>query len=262
MSRKPLTPRLRKRWDALIASDGALIGLSDCHVLLENKLVNDVFYRGTFKGLPCIVKCSSRAPESILNEYELGRRLHQADPVHFPAVYACHAGPMAFVVSEFIEGGRSLADDPSDRYADEVLAILDTLYKSDVVHRDIFAPNFLIASDGHLKLIDCQFAVDMRTKKIDPWLEAHPKYHFATFAAFITREFAFWDDAAFAQKLLPSLLTRAEPLIGRLRFELRFKASVRIRLCLLTVSLHLQRLFHRRGSCKWSAIVRRLERFK
>ena len=100
---KSLKKRLRDKWNALIETEGTALGLSDCHIFLENKLVNDIFYEGLFKGKPCLVKCSSRAPASIVNEYELGSRLHAADPLHFPEVFACHPGPFAFVVREKVE---------------------------------------------------------------------------------------------------------------------------------------------------------------
>ena len=76
-----LSRRKRAAWDALIESEGPALGLSDCRSFLENKLVNDIFYEGTFKGGPCIVKCSSRAPESIENEYKMSRRLNAVAPV-------------------------------------------------------------------------------------------------------------------------------------------------------------------------------------
>jgi hypothetical protein len=260
--RRRLDERTRRRWDALVETEGRSIGLADCRPFLENKLVNDIFYEGLFNGRPCIVKCSSRAPESIENEYTLSSRLHAVDPLHFPAVYAFHPGPFAFVVTEKVEGNRSLEDEPDDRYANEVLAILDSLYKANVVHRDFLPTNLLIAPDGHLKLIDMQFAVDMGTKRVDPWLARHPKYHFAVFAAVITRDVAWWDDAVFACMALPSLRTLALSRVGRLRFEVKFSPLVRIKLRMLVLAMRLQRLFCAKGSRRRNALDRRLRRFR
>ena len=243
-------------------TEGRILGLSGCRPFLENKLVNDIFYEGMFKGMSCIVKCSSRAPESIANEYELGKRLHSVDPMHFPAVYGHHPGPFAFVVIEKIEGGRSLADEPDERYADEILAILDSLYAANVIHRDILPSNFLIAPDGHLKLIDFQFAVDMGTQCIDPWLKRHPKYHFAVFAAVVTRHGAWWDDAYFAGMLLPTMRERVRSRIGRLRFEIAFSPLDRIRLRFFVFTMTIQRMFCTKESRKRNALDRRLDRFK
>lgn len=257
-----LPARIRRKWDLLMQTEGARLGLADCRPFLENKLANDIFYEGRFKGQPCIVKCSSRACESIRNEYTLGQKLHAQDPRHFPAFYAFHPGPLAFVAMEKIKGGKSLADEPDDRYADEVLAILDSLFQANVVHRDILPSNFLIAPDGRLKLIDLQFAIDMTAPRIDPWLERHPGYHFAVFAAGITRDGAWWDDATFARMLLPSLWDRARSRAGRLRYEIPFSRSIRIRLKCLALVMRMQRMFTPKGSRRRQTLDRRLERFK
>lgn len=257
----PLPWRKRVAWDALIAREGPAMGLTDCRAFLENKLVNDIFYEGLFNGRPCVVKCSSRAPESIANEYELASRLHSIDPAHFPEAFACHNGRRAFVVIEKVEGGKSLAEDPNDRYADDVIAILDSLYAANVVYRDILPTNFLVAPDGHLRLIDFQFAVDMATRKIDPWLRRHPAYHFTVFAAVLQNGVAWWDDADFSTLLLPSLDKSARSRIGRLRLEVPLSMSVRMRLSLVALGMRIRRLFTRNGSRKRQSLDRRLERF-
>lgn len=257
----PLPWRERAAWDALVKEEGSKIGLTDCRAFLENKLVNDIFYEGLFNGKPCIVKCSSRAPESIENEYALASRLHDKDPAHFPAAFACHPGRMAFVVMEKVTGGKSLEDVPADGFEDDIVAILDVLYASNVVYRDILPSNFLLAPDGHLRLIDFQFAVDMATKRIDPWLQRRPTYHFAVFAAGIGPNCAWWDDAMFASCLFPSVRKSAKQRIGRLRLEIPFTASVRLRLRLLALAMRVQRLFTAKGSRRRAALDRRLKRF-
>ena len=257
----PLPWRERAAWDAIIAEKGPGMGLSGCRAFLENKLVNDIFYEGLFNGKPCIVKCSSRAPESIENEYELASRMHAADPVHFPDVYAFSPGPMAFVVVEKIAGGRSLETEPADGFGDDLVAIVDALHGANVVHRDILPSNFLVAPDGHLRLIDFQFAVDMAVKKVDPWLLRRPAYHFLVFAAAMGPKGAWWDDALFASCLFPSVRQLAKPLVGRLRLEIPFTASVRLRLRLLALAMRVRRLFTAKGSRRRAALDRRLKRF-
>ena len=258
----PLPWRQRAAWDSRIAAEGASLGLSDCRAFLENKLVNDIFYEGRFKGVPCIVKCSSRAPESIGNEYELAGRLHAADPVHFPAAYAHCPGRMAFVVMEKVEGGRTLGDVRGGDYAEDAAAILDSLYRANVVYRDVLPSNFLVGADGHLKLIDFQFAVDMASKRIDPWLRRRPEYHFLVFAAAMGRRGAWWDDAAFLAFIVPELKSALKSRIGRLRLEIPFSRTVRLRLALVALAMRVQRLFTRKGSRRRAALDRRLERFR
>ena len=257
----PLPWRERAAWDALIAEKGPGMGLADCRAFLENKLVNDIFYEGLFNGKPCIVKCSSRAPESIRNEYELASRLHSADPAHFPEVYAFSPGPMAFVVIEKIAGGRSLETVHAEGFGNDLVSIVDALYEANVVHRDILPSNFLVAPDGHLRLIDFQFAVDMAVKKVDPWLLRRPAYHFLVFAAAMGPNGAWWDDAEFINFLFPFIRSRIASRIGRLRFEIPFSPLVRIRLGLLARCMKIQRMFTRPGSRKRQSIDRRIERF-
>ena len=253
--------REREAWDALVAAEGAKLGLSECRAFLENKLVNDIFYEGLWKGRPCVVKCSSRAPKSIANEYELASRMHAADPVHFPAAYALHRGPRAFVVLEKVEGGRSLEEESDEGHADDILAILDALFAAGVVHRDIQRSNFLVGPDGRVRLIDFQFAMDAKAKRIDPWLARRPTYHFAVFAACLGPDGAWWDDALFASCLFPSVRQLAKPLVGRLRLEIPFTASVRLRLRLLALAMRVRRLFTAKGSRRRAALDRRLKRF-
>ena len=256
----PLPWRERAAWEAIIAEKGPGMGLSGCRAFLENKLVNDIFYEGLFNGKPCVVKCSSRAPESIENEYELASRMHAADPVHFPDVYAFSPGPMAFVVVEKIVGGRSLETEPADGFGDDLVAIVDALHGANVVHRDILPSNFLVAPDGHLRLIDFQFAVDMAVKKVDPWLARRPMYHFFVFAAGYSRGGAWWDDASFLAFLFPSLRPVLSSRIGRLRFEIKFSPVMKVRIFLAAMTMRVQRMFARKGSSRRTAIERRLGR--
>ena len=62
----PLSWQKRAAWDALVREEGAKIGLSDCNAFLENKLVNDIFYEGVFKGRPCVVKSPIVSRETII----------------------------------------------------------------------------------------------------------------------------------------------------------------------------------------------------
>ena len=61
-------------WRQIVDDTGAELGLADCRVLLENKYINDVFFKGRFKGRDAVVKCSSTCAWSIGNEFRLGNR--------------------------------------------------------------------------------------------------------------------------------------------------------------------------------------------
>ncbi len=174
-----LDPALRRRWDRLIAEDGARIGLSECSAFLENKPVNDIFYRGLFKGRPCVVKCSSRAPDSLRNECEMARRMFEAAPEVVAEPLAFHSTPdgrMALFVSAFVPDRAAPADPASD-----ILRMAEALRSTGIVHRDISAGNLLAGDDGHLKLMDFQFAVDRANYRESEFMRSRPVYLYLTF---------------------------------------------------------------------------------
>ncbi len=202
----PLPWRERAAWDACIASEGAKMGLSDCRAFLENKLVNDIFYEGLYKGIPCVVKCSSRAPESISNEYEMSRRLASVDPracARALAKWASPDGRRAFVVTERMPG-PSLTDlvvrgaDPDEAIGaiEDMIRIAKALLKSGIVWRDIISDNLMLDSEGHYRLIDAQFAIDRNNFVEDPYLTARWTYRNTVFANHPMMAGRGWNDAA------------------------------------------------------------------
>ena len=166
---------MRNRWITFVESEGEAIGLACCRPFLENKYVNDIFFEGLFNGRPCIVKCSSKAPDSILNEYEINKRLYGVDPEVFPEPFAVHAGPMAFVVTEKLAGADRLVAP-----VDDILRMARALEKTGIVHRDVQL-NLLASADGHLRLIDFQFAIDRNNYRESEFMQTHWKYLYTVF---------------------------------------------------------------------------------
>ena len=226
--RKRLSKRLRAAWWDVITSEGSAMGLFDCRVLLENKLVNDIFFEGTFKGEPCIVKCSSRAPESIENEYKMSRRLNAVAPVCAEplALWRSPDGRRAFVVTRRLSGpslagilAKGVGEEEAVGVLEDMIRIADALIKSGIVWRDIIPDNFMRDSDGHLKLIDAQFAIDRNDFKEDPFLLKNWNYRMLAFAHHPMTAGHGWNDAAmmlfYTWKLSSS--ARAQELCDRLR---------------------------------------------
>ena len=212
----------RAVWDALMEREGRALGLSGCRPFLENKLVNDIFYEGTFKGAPCIVKCSSRAPESIANEYRMSRRLAAVDRgvcAEALAKWTSPDGGRAFVVTrrlagpsltEMIIGG--VTEDEALDIVDDMLRIAKALVDAGIVWRDITTDNFLRDADGHIKLIDAQFAIDRNDFREDPYLLSHWNYRMLLFAHHPMLAGHGWDDVGmmlrYASYLPPTHLVK------------------------------------------------------
>lgn len=199
---KPLSAKLRAKWDALISTEGKRLGLMDCRPFLENKMVNDIFYEGMFNNRPCIVKCSSKDPQSITFEYEILKRLHKANRELFPEPFACVTSAdnqMAFLITEKITDTGFI--DPTTALSD-VINIARTLESEKIVHRDIYRGNFFFASDGHLKLFDFQFSVDRNKPCVSRWLDANWKYHFIIFARIKDQPPATWNDISALRRFI------------------------------------------------------------
>ena len=201
-----LNRKLRGYWDEVMATEGRALGLSSCSPFLENKLVNDIFYAGMFNGTPCIVKCSSRAPESILNEYEMSKCLAAADPgvcAEALARWRSADGRCAFVVMRRLPG-PSLTDlfvqgiDESEAIGvmEDLLRIAAALQKAGIVWRDVISDNLLMDEDGHLRLIDGQFAFLRASFHEDPYLQRHWRYRMLLFAHHPMMAGHGWNDAA------------------------------------------------------------------
>lgn len=269
----------RAKWDALVKAEGAKIGLTDLKSFLENKMVNDIFYEGALNGRAVVIKCSSKAPDSIANEFNLSKRVYNADPAVTPEPLAYHVssdGRRAFIVTAKAAGpslsqllAQGVAGARADSFADDILRLADALKKSGVVHRDLFADNLLLDSDGHLKAIDFQFAVDRDNYSECGWMQRNWKYRYVVFGVNHDLGLGVWDDAAALKRLL-ALLPATERTadatksvsskIGSLVCRDRPGPLTRLRLSLYTLSLKLQLLFKKKGGDGYARIKNRLAR--
>ena len=278
--KRRLDKRLRARWDVLIETEGTALGLSVCRPFLENKLVNDIFYEGTFKGRPCIVKCSSRAPESIVNEYEMSCRLAAVDSGVCAEALACWRsadGKMAFVVMHRLPGptlsallDAGVSEEVASGFAKDALAIEAALERAALVHRDIFPGNLMQDEAGHLRLVDMQFSVDFDRPQPDVWLRRHPKYHYLSLGIHPAFGMGVWNDAeslSVCLRFLPqTVAVREARATLQKRVAERFcrvpvTGLERCRIRLYAVSLSVQMLF-RPASEKRERLADRLAKVK
>ena len=263
-------------WRQIVDDTGAELGLADCRVLLENKYINDVFFKGKFKGRDAVVKCSSTCAWSIGNEFRLASRLHAVAPsvVAEPlAAWTSDDGRRAFVVTEKVSGpsltellARGVTDGQADGFAADIDRLADALKETGIVHRDLFADNLLLGADGHLKAIDWQLAIDRNDYREDPWVARHWKFRYVVFG--VNRELGLgvWDDFHALGKILAQLPQTAAvcAVAARLSAEGRTMAfaappdaMTRLKLRLYAVSLRLQMALRGRRHRKYAQLDRR-----
>ena len=265
-------PADTEAWRACLAADGPAMGLENCRAFLENKYINDVFFEGTCRGRACVVKCSSKCPWSIGNEYSLGRRVFELAPEVVAEPLAWNADP-AFVAVEKVQGpsltellARGVTNEQADGFAADVRTLAEALKREGVLHRDLFSDNLLLGSDGHLKAIDWQLAIDRARYREDPWVARHWKFRYVVFG--VNRELGLgvWNDFHALGKVMALLpqtaavkdvaawlaaeapqMTFAAPPNGLTRFKLRLYA----------LSLRVQMLLNRRRPEKYARLERR-----
>ena len=149
-------------------------------------------------------------PGIYVNEYKMGKALYDMDCTHFlRPMYWRDCPDGHFVAYEWNNGktlktlleSDSLSDKDKETCIADIYDIFKCLQKSGIVHRDITLKNF-IWSDGHLKLIDFQLAVNKDNyKELDFLLQNRH-----LLAGLGTEEFRpelyKWDDAYSLVKIL------------------------------------------------------------
>lgn len=278
---KPLPAKVRTKWNALIATEGRRLGLADCKPFLENKTVNDIFYEGMFNGRPCIVKCSSKDPDSIKNEYELSLRIFRHSPSATPeplAYWISNDNHAAFIVTTKIHGrplteliAEGLSSNDADRFANDILTLSKALESTNIVHRDLFTDNFLLDSDGHLKAIDFQFAIDRTNYRECEWMRKNWKYRYVVFGVNHNLGLGFWNDTAallrITEKLPQTPKTKAAMEMLRKSFaDGLFCAPpdvmTKIKLRFYALSLVIQKFLRRKNAAKCARLETRLNRIR
>lgn len=278
---KPLPAKVRAKWDTLIATEGRRLGLVNCKSFIENKTVNDIFYEGMFNGRPCIVKCSSKAPDSIKNEYDLSLRIFRHSPSVTPeplAYWMSSDNRAAFVVTAKIMGhslteliAKGLSPNDVDRVADDILTLLRALENTNIVHRDLFTDNFLLDSDGHLKAIDFQFAIDRTNYRECEWMQKNRKYQYVVFGVNHDLGLGVWNDAAALLRITEKLpqSPKTKEVMEKLRksftnglFCAPPDVMTKIKLWFYALSLVMQKFLRRKDAAKCARLETRLNRIR
>lgn len=147
------------------------------------------------------------------NEYKKMEVLYKNNNKNFlKPYYYKNDGNLKNIVMEFTEGKnlRDLVEENALSFEQKELIIKDleniakSLYDTKIVHRDIILRNFVLADDGHLKLIDFQFAISYENYQEDSVILENP-----LFIGKLGEEFALgsyvWDDFYSFSKIIELL---------------------------------------------------------
>lgn len=179
-------------WRKLADEMAALSGATDIRpVRLEairaETPLRTSFYSGVLHGRKCFIKYSPYAKELTAAEWRYPHLLaSNGDGARFEHVHFWHvtADGGSFSVADWIEGETLDAllerHDPilierANVLAADAVSIADALARARIVHRDIRPANLIVGSDGHLTLIDFQFAAPFGTAPEGPWLDSCPR---------------------------------------------------------------------------------------
>ncbi len=267
-----LTGHIADEWDA---GEPEIEG---ARVFLENKYINDTFLEGNFRGTPCIVKKTSKAVWSIGNEYRLACRMYAAAPDVVPRplgrYYDCAAHAAAVIMAK-VAGpsltellARGVTDAQADGFAADIRALAEALKREGILHRDLFSDNLLLDSDGHLKAIDWQLAIDRARYREDPWVMRHWKFRYVVFGVNPELGLGVWNDFHALGKVLALLPQTAavkdvSAWLAAEAPQMTFAAPpdrlTRFKLRLYAVSLRVQMLLHPRKRAqlarRWHTIM-------
>ncbi len=286
----PVSPKLPEGWEA-ISSTGPLktapvrpafrplpipaLG----NVILRDKYINDFFTAGRYLGMDAIEKHSTKAVASIGNEYKIASRMYAAAPDLVPAPLAwlyAKDGRSASFIAERIGGTtlsealkRGLAESEADRFADDMCDLADALEKTGIVHRDLFADNFIVPADGgRLKTIDWQLAIERDGYREDPWVAKNWKFRYVVFGVNRDLGLGRWNDFAAMANILKSFprtakvdaaIAKLEAKAPSMTFSAPPSRGERTKLMLYAISLRFQMLLKRRDSEKYARLKRRFD---
>ena len=179
-------------WQDLADEMSALSGVTEIRPALlestrEGNPLRTSFFSGRLNGKPCFIKYSPYAKSLNAAEWRYPQLLAaQGDGTLFETSLFWHTTPDggSFSVTEWIEGesldtlivrkDRRLVDQAGTIVAD-LLKIATALERAKIVHRDIRPANLIVSANGHVKLIDFQFAAPYGDGQEDPWFNDNPE---------------------------------------------------------------------------------------
>ena len=226
-------------WQDLAAEISELSGVTDIRPFrLEDVRggtpLKTFFLSGRYGERSCFIKYSPFARGLTAAEWRMPQTLAETEFGLFvrPLFWHVTRDGGAFVVQEMVDGtpletlirrNDPILRDRAETVAGDLTAIAEALDRAGIVHRDVRPANLLVRPDGHVTLIDFQFAIRRDAVREDAFLQQNPRILYV-----LGEEYApargRWNDAHAIRavlRLLPQSVARdaainqLEPLAAR-----------------------------------------------
>ena len=180
------------QWKLLAEEIERLSGATDVHPIRLQSIrelapLKILALTGIFNGRPCFIKYSPCAISLTEAEWRYPHKLAEsgdAEPFSRPLFWHKTSDGGAFVILEWLDG-TALADliaansplltTSAATIVSDLERIAKQLLHARIVHRDIHPGNLIIANDGHVKLIDFQFAESLDNLQEDQLIKENPR---------------------------------------------------------------------------------------
>ena len=178
-------------WNVLADEVAVLSGVTDLRPFRVIELragmpLRTFFFSGRFEGKPCFVKYSPVARSLTAAEWRQPQLARQQDESVFvrPLFWHVTKDGGAFVVQEMVNGrplstllrtGDAVLADKGETIVSDLVRIAEALDRAEIVHRDIRPANLLVDEDGHVTLIDFQFAIARTARSDDNYVQGNPR---------------------------------------------------------------------------------------
>ena len=212
-------------WKVLADEVAALSGVTDLRPFRVIELrawasLGTFFFSGRFEGRPCFVKYSPVARSLTAAEWRQPQLARQQDEAVFvqPLLWHVTKDGGAFVVQEMVDGrpmsallrtGDAVLADKGETVVSDLVRIAEALDRAGIVHRDIRPANLLVGEDGHVTLIDFQFAIARTARFDDDYVQRNPRIAYV-----LGEDYALahgqWNDAHAICKVLAQLPSSEE----------------------------------------------------